>query len=174
MSYSETFKAKMVEKMLGGDTVSIAQLSERSGVSQSGLYRWRQLAIVGGMGSGNKRAEDSTKSPVPRRPQDWSPEERLEVVARATRLSDEELGAFLRREGLQEACLDGWRRSMLEAVDVPAERRRNKRNAVQSRRIKELERELGRKDKALAETAALLVLKKKAQAIWGDEDDGIS
>ena len=38
-------------------------------------------------------------------------------------------------------------------------------------RIKELERELRRKDKALAETAALLVLKKKVQAIWGDEDD---
>ena len=39
------------------------------------------------------------------------------------------------------------------------------------KRIKELERELRRKDKALAETAALLVLKKKAQAIWGDRED---
>jgi hypothetical protein len=34
-----------------------------------------------------------------------------------------------------------------------------------------LERELRRKDKALAETAALLTLRKKAQAIWGDGED---
>jgi hypothetical protein len=39
------------------------------------------------------------------------------------------------------------------------------------KRIKELERELNRKEKALAEAAALLVLKKKVQEIWGDEDD---
>ncbi len=39
------------------------------------------------------------------------------------------------------------------------------------RRIKELERELRQKEKALAETAALLVLRKKAQAIWGEVED---
>ncbi len=43
--------------------------------------------------------------------------------------------------------------------------------SVEQRRILELERELRRKDAALAETAALLVLKKKAQAIWGDGDE---
>jgi len=45
------------------------------------------------------------------------------------------------------------------------------KKAPESKRIRELERELRRKDAALAETAALLVLKKKAQMIWGDEDD---
>ena len=40
-----------------------------------------------------------------------------------------------------------------------------------SRKVRELEKELRRKDKALAEAAALLVLQKKAQALWGDEDD---
>jgi len=39
------------------------------------------------------------------------------------------------------------------------------------KRIRSLEKELRRKDKALAETAALLVLKKKVQEIWGDEDE---
>lgn len=43
--------------------------------------------------------------------------------------------------------------------------------SVESRRVRELERELRRKDKALAEAAALLVLQKKVQALWGDGDD---
>ncbi len=46
-----------------------------------------------------------------------------------------------------------------------------KKASVEAKRVRELERELRRKEKALAETAALLVLKKKAAAIWGDEDD---
>ena len=40
-----------------------------------------------------------------------------------------------------------------------------------ARRIKELERELRRKDKALAETAALLVLSKKLEAIFQQDKD---
>jgi transposase len=48
--------------------------------------------------------------------------------------------------------------------------RRPKASSAESKRIKELERELRRKEKALAETAALLVLRKKADALWGDED----
>ena len=41
---------------------------------------------------------------------------------------------------------------------------------AERKRIKELERELRRKDAALAETAAILALRKKVQAIWGDEE----
>jgi transposase len=43
--------------------------------------------------------------------------------------------------------------------------------SLEARRVRELEKELRRKDKALAEAAALLVLQKKVQAIWGDADD---
>lgn len=46
-----------------------------------------------------------------------------------------------------------------------------KKSTTEAKQIRGLENELRRKDKALAETAALLVLKKKVQAIWGDEDD---
>ena len=59
---------------------------------------------------------------------------------------------------------------MLRGLDETAPRRRSAQSA-EGRRVRELEKELRRKDAALAETAALLVLKKKAQAIWGDEDD---
>jgi transposase len=105
-----------------------------------------------------------------RRPQDWTAEEKLEVVIEAASLPEEELGAFLRRKGLHEAHLKEWRQTVLSGLQKsPA---RSKKSTFEARRIRELERELDRKEKALAEAAALLVLKKKARAIWGDGGDG--
>jgi len=100
-----------------------------------------------------------------KRPQDWSAEEKLAAVLEAAALTEEELGAFLRSRGLHDAQLQQWRDQMLIGLEPKAVKR------AESKRIHELEKELRRKDKALAETAALLVLKKKAQEIWGDEDD---
>ena len=105
-----------------------------------------------------------------RRPQDWTAEEKLTVVIEAASLPDEELGAFLRERGLHQANLKQWRREMIEGLAEPKARSSSKPSA-ETRRIRELERELTRKEKALAEAAALLILKKKAQALWGDEDD---
>ena len=104
-----------------------------------------------------------------KRPQDWSAQEKLAAVMEAASLSDEELGAFLRSRGLHEAQLQQWRDLMLAGLEPMTVQRGKK--APETKRVRELEKELRRKDKALAETAALLVLKKKAQAIWGDEDD---
>ena len=64
---------------------------------------------------------------------------------------------------------DQVKQSAADIFEIP--RSRSMKKSPEARRIRELEKELRRKDKALAETAALLVLKKKANAIWGDEDD---
>ena len=104
-----------------------------------------------------------------KRPQDWSAKEKLAAVLEAAALRDEELGAFLRSKGLHEAQLQQWQEQMLSGLN-PAPAQRGKK-APETKRVRELEKDLRRKDKALAETAALLVLKKKAQAIWGDGDD---
>ena len=100
-----------------------------------------------------------------KRPQDWSAEEKLAAVLEAASLSEEELGAFLRSRGLHDAQLQQWRDQMIIGLEPKPLKR------AETKRIQELEKELRRKDKALAETAALLVLKKKAKEIWGDEDD---
>ena len=100
-----------------------------------------------------------------KRPQDWSAEEKLAAVLEAAALSEENLGVFLRTRGLHDAQLQQWRDQMLIGLEPKAVKR------SESKRIHALEKELRRKDMALAETAALLVLKKKAQEIWGDEDD---
>jgi transposase len=96
------------------------------------------------------------------------------LVLVAAAVPEAELGAFLRRKGVHEAQLAEWRQQVTQgavaALRGPSKRDR-KAASVEARRVRDLERELARKEKALAEAAALLVLKKKAQAIWGDEDD---
>jgi transposase-like protein len=157
--YNESFKSKMVQRLVGPGAVSANQLAREVGIHQATLSRWLLQS---------KDRMDGVKlgrPPEPRRPEDWSAEERLRVVMEASRLRDEELGAFLRREGIHEATLAEWRTAVLEALGP------QKRVTSDSRRVRELEKQLRRKDKALAETAALLVLQKKVQAIWGDEDD---
>lgn len=102
----------------------------------------------------------------PRRPRDWSAEERLRVVNESAGMSEEELGVFLRAEGLHRATLLQWREAALGGLSDSAIRR------GESRELRALRRELRRKEKALAEAAALLVLQKKSHALLGaDEDD---
>ncbi len=108
-----------------------------------------------------------------KRPQDWTAEEKLQAVIEAVGLPEAELGEFLRRQGLHEAQLQQWRDGVLAGLEQHP-KRGSKKSSPEARRVRELERELARKDKALAEAAALLILKKKAQAIWGDEADDTS
>lgn len=104
-------------------------------------------------------------------PNTWSPEDKLKTVLEAATLSDEQLGSFLRSKGLHETHLQQWRLQMLHGLGKQTPLKKPKKNTTEAKQIRELEKELRRKDKALAETAALLVLKKKVQEIWGDEDD---
>jgi transposase len=105
----------------------------------------------------------------PKRPQDKSAEEKLKIVMEAETVAEDQLGAFLRRNGIHEAQLREWRAMMLSGLQKPA--RPSSKSSVENRRIHELEKELLRKDKALAEAAAILILKKKVQSIWGGEDE---
>lgn len=168
MKYSPGLKANMVRRLVGPERISASALANEVGIPQSTLSRWRlKASTVAGLAvPAAQGSEDIMKT---RRPQDWPPEEKLKAVIEAEPLRAEELGAFLRRKGLHEAQLQEWRAIILAGLrDPPA--RLSANGSAEGRRIRELEKELDRKDKALAETAALLVLKKKAQAIWGDAD----
>lgn len=167
MEYTTGFRARMLQRLAGPEEISAAALAKEVGIAPSTLSRWkRESATILDM---SKRTRSKQKQPPDTRPA----EEKLRLVMEASRLPDEELGAFLRSEGVHESQLESWRQSMLEALSVsPKASEANKKGSVETKRVNALERELRRKEKALAETAALLVLKKKAQAIWGDGDDG--
>ena len=174
MPYSDMFKRKMVQKMTGPDAISATALSKQIDVSQTTLSQWlRQAGIEPPFGYPNNCSDTVQKRPsvTGKSPKDWSPEEKLKAVVESAQLTDEQLGAYLRRKGLHETHLQQWRLQMLHGLSKRVSAPKSKVDAGQAKKIRGLEKELLRKDKALAETAALLVLKKKVQQIWGDEDD---
>jgi transposase-like protein len=120
---------------------------------------------------GTDNIDDSRHFMATKRPEDWSSEDKLKAVLEAASIPDEQLGAYLRKKGIHETHLQQWRVQMLNGLDKLASSKKTKRSNADIKKIRSLEKELNRKDKALAETAALLVLKKKVQEIWGDEDD---
>jgi transposase len=160
--YSAEFKENVVRRLLTGKSTS--ELAAELRINRNQLLRWRRE-----MGD-NAPSMPKQESDAKRRPQDWTAEEKLEAVLRSSGLTEAELGAFLRNRGLHKADLDEWRASVSKGARAELAGSTQGKSREQ-KRIRELERELNRKDKALAEAAALLVLKKKAAAIWGDEDD---
>ena len=151
MGYTDGFKARMVRRMAGPEGISATALAKEVGVSQATLSRWlREARTVEPVGGGQNKPKGGAKSP--RR---WAPEEKLRVLLEASKLSGEELGGFLRAEGLHTAQLEEWRRLAIEGL-AGAMPRKSPRKAPEARRVRQLEKELLRKDKALAEVTALL------------------
>ena len=164
-------KTRMLKRLTGPEAMSATALSKETGIAQGTLSRWlRRAGTIGGVSP--KKRKQITRSQS-RRAQDWTAKEKLAVVMEAETVPQEELGAFLRRKGLYREQLEQWREAAAQALEEsPGRRKRGKRGPTpEQKRIRELERQLRRKEKALAEAAALLVLKKKFETLFGDEED---
>jgi len=149
--------------------MSANALAQEVGVQQPTLSRWlREAGTVADVSK--KKPKAKRPQPEGRRPSEWSAEEKVRVVISSGALVDTELGEFLRREGLHEEDLAHFREEVRIAAVVGLTTSKKPRSDEQ-KRIKDLERELKRKEAALAETAALLVLRKKAGALWGGEGE---
>ena len=157
-TYNAAFRAAMVRRMTGPAATAGRALARETGIDQRTLSLWLNSART------LPAVSDSTGNPGVR-----TPEEKLRLVLESSGLAGEELGAFLRRNGVHEVELRDWRKAMLDGLGGgrPALR------GTDAKVIKNLEKELRRKDRALAEVAALIVLKKKAQALGllDPEDD---
>lgn len=169
MTYSQGFKSNMVRKMACPNGISASALAREVGVPQQSLSRWLRDASVVDEPGNSSISEEPGRTMSPKRPQDKSAEEKLKIVIEAETVAEDQLGAFLRRNGIHEVQLREWRAMMLSGLQKPA--RPSSKTSEEARRIHVLEKELLRKDKALAEAAAILILKKKVQSIWGGEDE---
>jgi transposase-like protein len=149
--YSVAFKQKMVQRLTGKEAVSALQLSRETGVRQQILSRWLQEA---------RSLPLMVDKPKPLRA--WSVEQKVRVLADACQLDGEALTAYLEREGVKFAEYEQWRLALDEGGAA---------STATIKRIRQLERELARKEKALAEAAALLVLKKKLDTLSGEDED---
>ena len=169
MTYTEGFKSNMIRKMARPNGISASALAKESGVPQQSLSRWLRNANVVDEPGHSSISKEPGRTMTPKRPQDKSAEEKLKIVMEAETVAEDQIGAFLRRNGIHEVQLREWRGMMLSGLQKPA--KASSKPSGDTRRIHELEKELLRKDKALAEAAAILILKKKAQSIWGGEDE---
>ena len=105
--------------------------------------------------------------------QQWSAEAQFSVLVEAGLMNRQELSEYCRKKGLCPQQLEQWKAEFIAAHSAfkPARKSTAPPRSDDKKRIKKLERALVRKDKALAEAEALLVLSKKAAAIWPAQED---
>ena len=155
---SAEFKKSAVQKVVSRGNRTVKTVCDELGISTATIYEWkRKYAKIPGM----KNSE--------RRPQDFSVEEKFKAVCEFERLTEENRGEFLRKSGLHTDHILLWKKAMQGGL-APAQKLSSEDRAERTedkKKIKELEREIHRKDKSLAEVAALLILKKKADLLWG-------
>src|SRR5271157_6062107 len=148
---SEEFRRAIVQKMCipGGKTVT--ELSREIGVSDQTLYNWRKM-IQNNVSRGCQE----------RSPRGWKLSDKYQAVLDTSNQSGEELGRWLRENGLQATHIELWKKECLSVLSNNAYKAENR---LLKLRNSELEKEIDRKDKTIAEVTALLVLKKKAKAL---------
>ena len=153
--YGQAFKDRAVARLLPPESAAVEVVAREVGVGVGTLERWR---------------EDAQSRPA--RGRAWTAGARLEAVITTAALDEAGKSAWCREHGVYPAELAKWRSSATAALAEPEEARASPQaTRADRKRIKELERDLLRKDRALAETAALLVLSKKVAAIFNKGED---
>ena len=157
MGYSPERKAAVLKRMLPPNNLAIRKLSHEEGISEATLHKWRAEA----RGKGQLLLDADTG------PEGWTSRDKFAAVLEAAALNQVDLAEYCRKRGLYPAQITAWRSACEQANDWDraSTARLGQATKNEKKRIKDLERELARKDRALAETAALLVLRKKASAI---------
>lgn len=166
-SYSRELKEKLVAKALMPNAMSIAELARQANIAYQTLYNWVKIQERR-LPTGNLAMSENTP---PIRPQNWSSEAKLKAVIDTALLSEEELGAYCRRMGLFTSHIQEWKQRCLEGMKLTAVKNQSAEVLELKAELKQVQKDLNRKDKALAETTALLILKKKANLIWGDGEE---
>ena len=153
--YGQAFKDRVVARLLPPESAALDRVSREVGIGVGTLERWREEA-----------------QSRPARGRAWTAGARLEAVVTTASMNEADRSAWCREHGVYPAELAKWRASCTSALAEPEEARASPQaTRADRKRIKELERELLRKDRALAETAALLVLSKKVAAIFNKGED---
>ncbi len=146
----------------GPDRKSITELAKTEGVSRASLYLWRKQARLNG-----ELMPDHDEAP-----EGWSAQDKFNAVLQTATMSESQISEYCRSQGLYPEQIQRWKLACQSANDWDSSQRSQlaKQQRGDKKKIKDLERDLQRKEKALAEAAALLILQKKVRAIWEDED----
>ena len=171
--FTQSFKIQAVEKALTrSKETRLSEIAATLGVGYSTLGKWIAKASNQELGAVSDEAVSSlSRMTKERRPQDWSREERLRMVFDCGSLDEVAASAHCRAQGLYPHHIKQWQEDFMSETRL--NNKATSRTALNElkRENNALKKELRRKDKALAETAALLVLQKKVNAIWGNDEE---
>ena len=154
--YGQTFRDRAVAKLLPPESLALEDVARSTRISEATLSRWLAAA-----------------QSMPARGRAWTARGRLDALIATASMSEADKSAWCREHGVYPTELDTWSHNATAALAGPTEASAVRASPLareatrgDKKRIKALERELLRKDRALAETAALLVLSKKVAAIY--------
>lgn len=167
--FNQSFKIQAVEKALsrpGGTT--LLEVADSLQISLSSLNKWIVQSREQAFEPGNETGVMSHSKE--KRPQDWSLEERFQIILKCHGLEEREASVICREQGIHFHHLAQWQKDFTSNKQHCSSTEKTEFKALKNEN-KSLKRDLNRKDKALAETAALLVLQKKVNAIWGSDED---
>jgi transposase len=164
--YSEAVKADVRRRMSPPQRQSVAQISAELGIHVVTLYNWRKAW----------RLQGEVVPASEKDPDGWGATDKFTVVLETAGLNATELSAYCRERGLYPEQVERWRQASQDANEKPVltlkeQKELERLRAQDQKEIKRLKQELRRKEKALAEAAALLIASKKIQAFWGEDGD---
>jgi transposase len=161
--YTNEMKDSILKRMMPPNNEPISKLSDESGITEATLYKWRKDARI----AGNATPGDGQGS------EQWSSEDKFLVVMETYTMNDVALAEYCRKKGLYKEQIEAWRGVCLSANgrEFNQTKQLNQELKEEKKKAKILEQDLRKKEKALAEAAAILLIRKKAQAIWGDQED---
>ena len=164
--YSEAVKADVRRRMSPPQRQSVAQIPAELGIHVVTLYNWRKTW----------RLQGEVVPASEKDPEGWGATDKFTVVLETAGLNATELSAYCRERGLYPEQVERWRQASQDANEKPVltlkeQKELERLRAQDQKEIKRLKQELRRKEKALAEAAALLIASKKIQAFWGEDGD---
>jgi transposase-like protein len=159
--YSEELKANIIARMLPPQNASVPALAKETGIPKDTLYCWRLKA----------RGRGADLPHQVRPGGGFSNEEKFAIVLETASLNELDLGEYCRRKGLYPEQIANWKKAFIQGPTATTSKAEREQLQQQAKTIKQLQSELHRKDRALAEAAALLVLEKKVQALWTEPED---
>ncbi len=164
--YSEAVKADVRRRMRPPMRQSVAQISAELGIHVVTLYNWKKAW----------RLQGEVVPASEKDPEGWGATDKFTVVLETAGLNATELSAYCRERGLYPEQVERWRQASQDANEKPVltlkeQKELERLRAQDQKEIKRLKQELRRKEKALAEAAALLIASKKIQAFWGEDGD---
>jgi len=155
-SYSEEFKRSIIQKCLLPGGPSINKVAKDNGIVPTTVYGWKKKYA---------NQFDMKKS------NNWTPEQKLTAIIETASLSEHELGEYIRKNGLHSTEIDEWKKEFKTAMKGAGRPKTDPEVSKLRQEKKSLEKDLKRKNTALAEMSARVILLKKKNVLFGDLEE---